>query len=139
MAANETDTESRHVGGKVLGIGGVFLRSPDPARLAAWYRDQLGIAATQSGQPTPDGEWVWMQQAGPTVFAAFAADSDYWQSERQTMLNLRVAGLDEIVARLEAAGIAVSHREEMEGVGRFARIHDCDGNPVELWEPDGEG
>lgn len=122
--------------GKVLGIGGLFIRSADPARLAAWYRDHLGIAATQSGQPTPEGEWVWMQDAGPTVFAAFQDSSDYWQADRQVMLNLRVEGLDALVARLAADGIEASHREEMEGVGRFARIQDCDGNPLELWEPE---
>ncbi|KLI62935.1 VOC family protein [Aurantiacibacter marinus] len=121
--------------GRVLGIGGMFIRSSDPARLAAWYRDHLGIAATQSGQPTPDGEWVWMQDAGPTVFAAFQDTSDYWQADRQVMLNLRVEGLDVLVARLGAAGVEATHREEMEGVGRFARIMDCDGNPLELWEP----
>lgn len=121
--------------GKITGIGGVFLRSADPARLAAWYRDHLSIAATESGQPTPDGEWTWMQEGGHTVFAAFAEDSDYWQAERQVMLNLRVEGLDALVARLAEAGIEVTHRQEMDGVGRFARIADCDGNPVELWEP----
>ncbi len=121
--------------GKVLGIGGLFIRSADPGKLAQWYRDHLGIAATQSGQPTPDGEWVWMQQAGPTVFAAFEAGSDYWQGQRQMMLNLRVEGLDALLARLGASGVEISHREQMDGVGSFARIHDCDGNPVELWEP----
>lgn len=121
--------------GKVLGIGGLFIRSDDPARLSAWYRDHLGIAATQSGQPTPDGEWVWMQDAGPTVFAAFKADTDYWQAERQVMLNLRVEGLEALLARLAEAGIEHTHREGMEGVGEFARVEDCDGNPIELWEP----
>ena len=121
--------------GKVLGIGGVFLRSAEPARLAAWYRDHLGFAATESGQPTPDGEWTWEQEGGHTVFAAFKQDSDYWQAERQVMLNLRVYGLDALLERLASEGIEATHREEMEGVGRFARISDCDGNPVELWEP----
>lgn len=121
--------------GRVLGIGGLFIRSPDPAALAAWYRDHLGIAATESGKPTPDGEWVWLQEAGPTVFAGFRAETDYWSDDRQVMLNLRVEGLDPLLLKLEQAGIIVSHREEMEGVGRFARIHDPDGNPLELWEP----
>lgn len=121
--------------GKVLGIGGMFIRSADPAALAAWYRDHLGIAATESGQPTPDGEWVWMQQAGPTVFAGFKNDTDYWPAQRQVMLNLRVEGLGALLSRLSDAGIEVSQQEEMEGVGSFARIHDCDGNPLELWEP----
>lgn len=121
--------------GRVLGIGGVFLRSGDPARLAAWYRQHLGIAATQSGQPTPQGEWTWAQQGGDTVFAAFEAGSDYWQADRQVMLNFRVEGLEDLLARLEGNGISASHREDMEGLGSFARIEDCDGNPIELWEP----
>lgn len=101
--------------GRVLGIGGYFIRSGNPARLAAWYRDHLGIAATESGQPAPDGEWVWMQEAGPTVFAAFRADSDYFAADRQVMLNLRVERLDALLARLEEAGVEVSHREAMDG------------------------
>lgn len=121
--------------GKVLGIGGVFLRSKDPAKLAAWYRDHLGMAATEHGQPTPDGEWTWMADGGHTVFAAFAEDSDYWHAERQVMLNFRVSGLDALLARLAAAGIGSTHSQQMDGVGRFARVADCDGNPVELWEP----
>ncbi|WP_338243342.1 VOC family protein [Aurantiacibacter hainanensis] len=124
------------VEGKVLGIGGLFIRSADPAALAAWYRDHLGIGATESGQPTPDGEWVWMQEAGPTVFAGFRSDSDYWQADRQVMLNLRVQGLEALLERLSGKGIEASHREAMDGVGSFARIADCDGNPIELWEPE---
>lgn len=38
-------------------------------------------------------------------------------------------------AGLEKAGIKASHREAMQGVGTFARVHDCDGNPAEMWEP----
>ncbi len=26
----------------------------------------------------------------------------------------------------------------MPGVGRFARIHDPEGNPIELWEPEAD-
>ena len=51
------------------------------------------------------------------------------------MLNFRVADLDAMVTQLESAGIEVSHEMEMEGIGRFARIHDPEGNAIELWEP----
>ena len=68
------------------------------------------------------------------VFAGFARDTDYWQEDRQMMLNLRVEGLEPLLARLASAGIDATHREDMEGVGSFARIADCDGNPVELWQ-----
>src|SRR5260221_10552389 len=43
-----------------------------------------------------------------------------------------------MLAALEAAGIEVTTNPDwdMPGVGRFARIHDPEGNRVELWEPD---
>ena len=124
--------------GKVLGIGGLFIRSENPDRLAAWYRQHLGFTFTTAGNPDPDGNWTWQQEQGHTVIAAFPKNSNYFSLDRQVMLNLRVSGLDAIVTRLEKAGIEVTHQEAMEGVGRFSRIHDCDGNPVELWEPVGE-
>ncbi len=125
--------------GQVLGIGGVFLRSADPVRLAAWYRIHLGFTATATVEPPEDGNYVWMQEAGPTVFSIFPTDDDYWPEERQVMLNLRVSGIEALTERLQLAGIEVITKPEwnMPGVGRFARIHDPDGNPIELWEPAG--
>jgi glyoxylase I family protein len=116
--------------GRVLGIGGLFLRAADPAALKLWYRDVLGVGA-------PEGEWVWNQKAGPTVFEPFAATSDYFPSDRQFMLNLRVAGLDGLAARLDAMGVPVERRAEWDSpeAGRFARICDPEGRPIELWEP----
>jgi predicted enzyme related to lactoylglutathione lyase len=57
------------------------------------------------------------------------------------MVNFRVSGLDALAARLKAAGIEVERRAEWDhpSVGRFARIHDLEGNPIELWEPPAEG
>ncbi|MNC74158.1 Glyoxalase-like domain protein [compost metagenome] len=54
------------------------------------------------------------------------------------MLNLRVEGLDDLLASLKAAGIEVITKPEWDAtpeIGRFARIHDPEGNPIELWEP----
>ena len=51
------------------------------------------------------------------------------------MINFRVHDLDGLATRLEAAGIKVTRNPEAYPNGRFARIHDLEGNPVELWEP----
>ena len=80
---------------------------------------------------------VWTQAAGPTVFAPFPADTDYFGRPGQAwMLNLRVRDLDMLLSRLKAAGIAVPDAPEVHPNGRLARIHDPEGNPIELWEPD---
>jgi glyoxylase I family protein len=115
---------------RVTGIGGIFFRAQDPSALTDWYRTHLGI--TQ-----PDLA-LWMQEAGPTVFAPFAADSTYFAPDKQWMLNLRVDDLNGLVAQLQAAGIAVDTRSEWDGdgsYGTFARIHDPEGTPIELWQP----
>ncbi len=117
----------------VTGIGGVFFRARDKAALAAWYADNLGVGG---------GEWgLWTQQAGQTVFSPFAADTDYFPADKQYMLNFRVEGLDALKADLTAKGIEVITQPDwdMPGVGRFARIHDPEGNAIELWEPALEG
>lgn len=123
--------------GKVLGIGGLFFRARDPDALTAWYRDKLVVGAgCASGEEDPS-EWYWQAQGGETVFAPFRHDTDYFAADKQFMINLRVLGLDALVARLEAQGIAAERRAEWDdpATGRFARIHDPEGNAIELWEP----
>ena len=115
---------------RVTGIGGIFFRARDPAALNDWYRTHLGITS-------PDIA-VWMQDAGPTVFSPFKADTDYFSADKQWMLNLRVDDLPTLIAQLRAAGIAVETRADWDGdgsYGTFARIHDPEGTPVELWQP----
>lgn len=122
----------------VLGIGGLFFRSQDPDALSAWYRTHLGIGAGCAAADTgPVDEWSWQTQAGPVVFAPFKADTDYFAADKQFMINLRVADLAGMIDALTVAGIAVETRDEWNSpeVGHFARLHDPEGNAIELWEP----
>ncbi len=118
---------------RVTGIGGLFFRSQDPAALAAWYERHLGITPV----PLTYGEPAWHQEAGTTVFAAFDAETDHFgRPEQQWMVNFRVRDLDAMVAQLRGDGLAVEVDAEVYPNGRFARVHDPEGNPVELWEPE---
>lgn len=118
---------------KVTGIGGLFFRAKDPDKLAKWYADNLGVDLV----PTSYDVEPWSQQAGPTVFAPFAADTKYFGPDmnQQWMINFRVRDLDAMVAQLRANGNKVEVNEEAEPNGRFARVYDPEGTPVELWEP----
>ena len=114
----------------VTGIGGIFFRALDPASLNAWYRTHLGISQ-------PDVA-VWMQEAGPAVLSPFNATTDYFPADKQWMLNLRVNDLPGLIVQLQATGIAVEIRADWNGdgsYGTFARIHDPEGTPIELWQP----
>ncbi len=121
----------------VLAIGGLFFRARDPDALNTWYRENLGIGAGCAAEETgPIEEWVWKTQGGPVVFAPFKADTDYFAADKQWMLNLRVTDLEGMCEQLNAAGIQVETRPEWDSpeTGSFARIHDPEGNAIELWE-----
>jgi predicted enzyme related to lactoylglutathione lyase len=113
----------------VNGIGGFIFRAADPDKLRAWYAEHLGVGAGEHGE--------WATAAGPSVFMPFPRASDYFAADREWMLNLRVDGLDAMLER-SPPGIEVATNPDwdMPGVGRFARLHDPEGNPIELWEPD---
>jgi predicted enzyme related to lactoylglutathione lyase len=118
---------------RALGIGGFFFRARDPQRLIDWYRDRLGI---DTMDPAGAGG-VWQQQAGPTVFAPFPEDTDYFgRPDQAFMLNFRVTDLDAMLQQLRSAGVEVDERVElMEGIGRFGWATDPEGNRFELWQP----
>jgi glyoxylase I family protein len=121
---------------RVQGIGGFFFRSADPDSLARWYQRQLGIDPVPKDYNQP----AWQQGAGPTAFAPFPKDTTHFGSMAQAwMLNLRVRNLDAMVAQLRASPIVVDVDSEAYPNGRFARLHDPEGNPVELWEPAAPG
>jgi predicted enzyme related to lactoylglutathione lyase len=117
---------------RVTGFGGLFFRANDPAGLARWYRQALGIDVYSDEQ----GD-VWRQEAGPTVVTPFPADTDYFGRREQTwMANYRVTDLDAMLEQLRAAGATVDDDVQvMDGIGRFGWAVDPEGNRFELWEP----
>lgn len=129
---NTAEVQTKPPAERVLGIGGLFFRSSDPKKLAEWYELNLGIDPL----PTDYGHTSWQQAAGPTAFAPFPKDTSYFGSPQQAwMVNFRVRSLDAMVAQLQKAGIPVKVDPEKYPNGRFARLHDPEGNPIELWEP----
>jgi catechol 2,3-dioxygenase-like lactoylglutathione lyase family enzyme len=118
---------------KITGLGGVFFKSPDPKKLAAWYRDVLGLEVAEHGA-------AMLSYDAPghppfVVWSPFAADTGYFApSSRELMVNFAVDDLDGFVAALAEKGVAVLGREDYD-YGRFAWIMDPDGTKIELWEP----
>lgn len=122
----------------VIGLGGFFFRAQDPEGLKAWYGEVLGVGGgfgtDEHGQTSP---WFWNPEPGPVVFEPFKAKTDYFAADKSYMLNLRVRDLDSMLDQLNARGIEITTKDEWDTpeTGRFARIHDPEGNPIELWEP----
>ena len=123
--------------GRVLGVGGIFFRSNDPARLGAWYQQHLGIGMEAYGESRgasfPPAS---MPATGFTVWGAFPANTEYFGASSQAfMINLVVDDLDAALENVAAGGAEVLEAREEEDFGRFGWFVDPDGNRVELWEP----
>jgi glyoxylase I family protein len=117
---------------RVQGIGGFFFRAKDPKKLADWYEANLGVTRV----PDKHDALPWRTSAGTTAFAPFKEDTSYFgDGWFQWMINFRVRDLDKMAAQLRDRGIAVEVDPEVYPNGRFARLSDPEGNPVQLWQP----
>lgn len=123
--------------GRVLGVGGVFFRSKDPARLGDWYAENLGFEIEAWGETRGTSFSPLEMPAGAfTVWSAFESATEYFGTSGQGyMINLVVDDLDAALARVEASGATVLEEREEHDFGRFGWFVDPDGNRVELWEP----
>jgi glyoxylase I family protein len=131
-AHGETASNESLPAERVLGIGGFFFRARDPKALADWYRIHLGVGLVPAGAEQSG----WHTEAGPTAFQPFSLTSKYFGDTNQMwMVNFRVRSLDKMAAQLRSAGIEVAVDPQTYPYGRFARIHDPEQNPIELWEP----
>jgi len=117
---------------RVIGIGGIFFKADDPAKLNAWYEKHLGIKLD------PDGSGAMFRSGGEsdmTVWSIFPRSSKYFDpSTAAFMINYRVENMDELLRALQAEGVEVLGQQD-ESYGRFAWIMDPEGNRIELWEP----
>lgn len=121
--------------GKVVGVGGVFLKAKNPKEMQAWYHKTLGVPLSEWGMTVFEGP----EAQGQTVLAFFKEDTAKFDDPAQrAMLNFRVDAMDEVVARLEEAGAKIDPKRDDSEYGKFAWFWDPEGNRVELWEPPAE-
>jgi predicted enzyme related to lactoylglutathione lyase len=119
--------------GRITGVGGIFVESKDPKKLAAWYRDVLGIsietwggAALRYDAPNHPPVLVWNALPQGSSYVA--------PSTRDFMIDFAVDDLDAFVARLQRKGVSILKRDDSDPDGRFAWILDPDGTKIELWQ-----
>ncbi|MCW8806692.1 MAG: VOC family protein [Rhodanobacter sp.] len=118
---------------RVIGLGGIFFKARDPAALAAWYAEHLGLNVDDWGGVRFDED---ERRAGYALWSPFPADTDYFGAGRQPyMINFRVDDLDALLAQLRADGVAADERTEVSEFGRFGWIMDIEGTRIELWQP----
>lgn len=122
---------------RVTGIGGIFLTSPDPTTLRAWYQRHLGIDVQVWG----GAAFSWAEGAkgpdvGTTIWSVTDAKPDaFAPSTAPFMVNYRVADLHALVKVLREEGCNVLEEVSDSEYGIFGWVIDPDGNKVELWQP----
>ncbi len=118
--------------GRIIGLGGVFVKVADPEATRAWYARVFGIAISPWGA----GEFVGPEAGARTVWSPMAMESDYFApSGREVMLNFVADDLDALLARARAQGVAPVGDVLEESCGRFAWFLDPDGFKIEVWQP----
>ncbi len=130
------DDQFNSTPGRILGIGGIFFKSPDAAKLRSWYSENLGLTAGSDGHC-----FQWRAHDNPetehmTVWSIFEERSKYFDpSPASFMVNYIVDDVDAYLAKLSAKGVQIDPKREDHDYGRFAWIYDADGNKIELWQP----
>lgn len=128
---------SDSMAGRVLGVGGIFFRSKNPAKLGDWYAEHLGFEVEAWGE-TRGASFspLEMPEGSFTVWSAFELATEYFGTSGQGyMINLVVDDLEAALARVQEGGATVLEEREEHDFGRFGWFVDPDGNRVELWEP----
>jgi predicted enzyme related to lactoylglutathione lyase len=121
---------------RVTGIGGVFIRAKDPAKLRAWYKTHLGIDVQAWG----GAAFHWADAAGAPVNGSTAWEvgngSNFAPSNSSFMVDYRVADLQGLLKALREEGCEVLDKVvEDPKFGKFGWVMDPEGNKVELWQP----
>lgn len=127
---------------RVIGIGGIFFKAKNPKKLAAWYKEHLGIPIDESyGGYTFD--WTNDNQRpdkGYSIWSPFEQDTTYIKpSGKDFMFNFIVDDLETLLTVLADEGIDQIDSMQDTEFGKFAWIMDPEDNKVELWEPKAEG
>ncbi|MGH9727840.1 MAG: VOC family protein [Candidatus Acidiferrales bacterium] len=125
---------------RVTGIGGVFFKAHDAMKLAAWYREHLGIPS-EGAESGAYHQFEWREKDDPsktggTVWAVFPETApNFGASKSPLMIDYRVANLERLLAELKSEGVQVEDKIEDAPYGRFGHATDPEGNRIEFWEP----
>lgn len=123
--------------GKIIGLGGVFIKFQDPKRMMNWYKEVLGLNTNDYGVL-----FAYNHSAKQRAFlqlGTFEANTSYFgKAEQGVMLNFRVQNIENLITDLKAKNVKVVDELESYDYGKFIHIEDPEGNRIELWEPVGE-
>src|SRR5688572_17756130 len=115
----------------ITGIAAIMLHSSDPATLAHWYAEHLGIALHQE-EGAWHGEIMDSATHTRTYFGILPLERPDAATSQAVTITFRSDSLEGTLATLTQHGVPIDRVEQSE-FGRVAYLRDLDGNPIELW------
>jgi predicted enzyme related to lactoylglutathione lyase len=120
---------------KVTGIGGIFFKCKDPAKMREWYKTHLGLNTNKYGAVFEWRQGTDSSKKGFTQWSPFSEKTKYFEpSTKDYMINYRVENLVALVDELKKNGVTIVDTIEAVEYGKFVHILDVEGNKLELWE-----
>ena len=121
---------------KVTGIGGIFYKTTDPAKIKDWYQKNLGLVVDAYGSPFEFRNANNPEQINYLQWSPFKDDTKYFEpSKKEFMFNYRVEDLETLLKVLKDESVTIVGDIETYDYGKFAWILDNENNKIELWEP----
>ena len=114
---------------RLLGFGGIFLRTKNHEKMIEWY-DQvfevnLGIWNGTAFVP---------MENNMTVFSLFDEENDYFGKDQNIMLSFQIDDMEEFLGIIKMYHLNVLKELIENDYGKFIWIEDPDGNWVEVWQ-----
>ncbi|MEQ8574620.1 MAG: VOC family protein, partial [Fulvivirga sp.] len=84
---------------KVTGIGGIFFKAEDPAKMKEWYSKNLGLLTNEYGSLFEFRDSDNPDSKGYLQWSPFDVKTKYFEpSQKEFMINYRVENLEGLVA-----------------------------------------
>ena len=127
----------------IEGLHGVRYQSTDVQRAADFYTTHLGFKLEHQQLPAfasvSLGGFTLLLSGPGASGSRPMPDGRPQQAGGWNRIVLRVKDVGSEIERLKAAGVTFRNQMESGPGGRQVQIEDPDGNPIELFEPGGQG
>ena len=93
---------------RVTGIGGIFFKTHDPAKMKEWYSKNLGLVTDEYGSSFEFRNANIPDEINYLQWSPFSQDTKYFEpSEKEFMINYRVQNIEGLVAKLKENGVTI--------------------------------
>ncbi len=131
----DTKSEGSTALKRVTGVGGIFFKCKEPAKVREWYKTHLGLSVNQYGSVFEWRQGADSSKKGFLQWSPFSEKSKYFEpSTKDFMINYRVENLVALVEELRKEGVTIADTISSYEYGKFVHIMDNESNKIELWE-----